>query len=372
MSNYHVLGILCASLLFTACQDEEKAPLTIPDRYDAAAFVANTTVQRAVGTQLEALVNETKKGRVAGAVLKYETLTNLYNAGSPSLKAITTTYYAGRLDGAGNWLDEMAKASGLGYTPGNPVGQGGVFGGYLFDENGLEMEQMLEKGLFGAALYHHATKLMEAPVTPATADQLLAIFGAHPDFPNTPTVGKTPNPDKFMANYAARRDKNDGRGMYSQFKTAFIKLQAAAKAGNDYQAEQQEALAEIRLLWEKVNAATVINYCHAVISRMSATNPTIADQAAALHAYGECVGFTHGWRTLPQQFKKITDAQIDEVLTKLNAPYNVTPQSYKFITEPVTQLPKLTQIIQQLKGIYGFTDAEIEDFKENWVSKQGR
>jgi hypothetical protein len=75
---------------------------------------------------------------------------------------------------------------------------------------------------------------------------------------------------------------------------------------------------------------------------------------------------------LPQQHKKITDTQIDAILTLLNAPANGTPTSYKFITEPVTELPKLTQIITQLKGIYGFTDAEIEEFKNNWITLQGR
>ncbi|MCW5923688.1 MAG: DUF4856 domain-containing protein [Saprospiraceae bacterium] len=371
----NTLPILIACLVafaFTSCKKDEKAPLDIPTTYDAASFAANTATEDAVRNQLDALVNEAKKGRTPGTVLNYATLSQLYSTGSPSLKSITTTYYAGRLDGAGNWLDEMAKASGLGYTPGTPVGQGGTFGGYLFDENGLEIEQLVEKGLFGAALYHHAVNLMQGTMTPASADQLVRIFGSHPDFPNTPTASKAANPDKFMANYAARRDKNDGSGLYFQMKNAFIKLQAALKAGDEYNQERDEALATIRETWEKVNAATIINYCHSVISTMSSTNPTDAQKASALHAYGECVGFIHGWRTIPQSHKKLTDAEIDEILVLLNAPYNGTPTSYKFATDPLTELPKLTQVIGKLKAKFGFSDQEIEDFKKNWVAEQGR
>jgi len=358
--------------LFSACTEKDKAPLQIPEAYDGSNFSANTANQHAVRSQMETLVSEIKKGRTTGFVLDQANLTQLFIGGNPSLESICTPYYSDRLLGAGNWLDELANASGNTYTPAAPTGQGGTFGGYLFEEHGLELEQMVEKGLFGAAMYNHAVLLMRNPMTPATADQLLCIFGAHPDFPNTPTAAKAANPDKFMANYAARRDKNDGTGLYAQMESAFIKLQAALKAGDDYQQEREEALGLLRLTWEKVNAGTVINYCHSVISTMSATNPTDAQKASALHAYGECVGFLHGWRTIPGGFKTITDTEIEEVLVLLNAPYNGTPTSYTFATDPLNELPKLTQIISKLKAKYGFSNQEIEDFKKNWVAEQGR
>ena len=366
------LPILILVLFLVACNDKDKAPLDIPTAYYGSSFSANVATQDAVRSQLEALVAEAKKGRTAGVVLDYSTLSQLFNANSPSLKTISTSYYAGRLDGAGNWLDEMAKASSTVYTPGVPTGQGGVLNGYLFDENGLEYEQLVEKGLFGAALYNHAVALMKGSMTPATADQLGRIFGAHPDFPNTPTAANAANPDKFMANYAARRDKTDGTGLYFQMKNAFIKLQAALKAGDDYNQERDEALVALRRTWEKVNAGTMINYCHSVISTLSATNPTDAQKASALHAYGECVGFIHGWRTIPQDYKIITDAEIDELLVLFNAPFNGTPTSYKFVTDPVNELPKLTQVISKLKAKYSFSDQEVEDFRNNWVAVQGR
>lgn len=367
-----LLPVFAAALLLTACGEKDKAPLNMPSAYDGSAFAANTATEDALRSQLETLVNEAKKGRLQGTVLDYPILTQLYNTGNPSLKSITTNYYANRLDGTGQWLDEMAKASGGIYTPAPPTGQGGVYGGYLFDENGLEIEQLVEKGLFGAALYNYAVSLMQSNMTPATADRLVRIFGAHPDFPNTPTAAKAANPDKFMANYAARRDNNDGTGLYFQMKNAFIKLQAALGAGADYNQERDEALASIRETWEKVNVGTIINYCHSMISTLGSTNPTDAQKASALHAYGECVGFIHGWRTIPAAYKKITDGEIDEILILLNAPYNGTSTSYKFATDPLNELPKISQVIAKLKAKYSFSDQEIEDFKNNWVAKQGR
>jgi hypothetical protein len=369
----NLLLLLTLGLFFTACNpDEEQPALVLPDNYISASFTQNTTQQAAVRTQMEALVSEVKKGRTPGTVLDGAVLTNLFQTGNPSIKSITTPYYTGRLENTGNWIDEITKASGNAYTVGIPVGQGGTLGGYLFDENGLEIEQMIEKGLFGAAMYHHATILMQGTITAETVDQLVRIYGAHPDFPNTPTAAKATNPDKFMANYAARRDKNDGAGLYTQMKKAFIQLQAAVQAGKEYNTERDAALTTIRQTWEKVNAGTVVNYCHSVIATLSTTSPSDSDKGKALHAYGECVGFLHGWRTIPQGYKIMSDGEIDELLTLLNAPYNGTPTSYKFVTDAFNELPKLTQIIDKIKVKYGFTTQEIEDFKKNWVVEQGR
>jgi len=366
-----ILLVFSTFTLITACESEKEA-LVIPNTYNAANFSTNASTELQVLVRLTELVNETKKGRTAGISVSNSNLTALYNAGNPTLKSLNTTYYASRLEGTNGFLAELSKASGTTYTPGAPTGEGGVFGGYLFDENGLELEQLIEKGQFGSVLYHHATKLLSAELDNTTSDKVLAILGSNPSFPNSSDATKHEQPDKLAAVYAARRDKNDGNGFYTQLKNSFIKLQVAIAAGNEYEAEQQQAVKEIKETWEKVNAATIINYCHTVISTMSATSPTDAQKANALHAYGEAVGFTHGWRTIPQQHKIITDTEIDEILVLLNAPFNATPTSYLFITDPVNQLPKLQQVISKLKSIYGFTDQQIEDFKKNWVSEQQR
>ncbi len=372
-----VLGTLLLAGSITSCKKEEKekAKLEIPSTYDGTNFNANTVSQDALIKQLTALTDEAKRGRNSANTVEKSDLDDLFTIGTPSLSSEITSYFKGKLEGTNGWFDELAKASGTTWTPKAPADgdQGGTYGGYLFDENGLEIEQLVEKGQFNATLYNHAVKLMQGEITLATVDQLVAIFGAKPAFANSASNNVAADiRDRAMANYGARRDKNDGNGLYSRIKTAFITLQAAIKAGDEYQDEQNKALKDIQLLWEKINAATVINYCHSPISSLSGTNPTEAQIGGALHAICEGIGFIHGLKTINQSYRKITDTQIDEILVLFNAPATGTATVYKFATDPVTELPKLQQVIDKLKAIYGFSTQEIEDFKTNWVSSQNR
>ncbi|MBV6652301.1 MAG: hypothetical protein KI786_01005 [Mameliella sp.] len=373
MKNLTLLTLIMASaMFFVACDndDDEKSPLVIPAAYNGANFGTNASVEGEVRAQLSAFVSKIKEGRDPNVTVSADDLSSLFTSGSPSIESITTSYYAGLVN---EWISELSKASGSTYTIGNPTGEGGVVGDYLFDENGLELEQMLDKGLYGAAMYNHAINLIEAGnLTTATVDRLVQIFGAHPDFPNSNNGSSVENPDKFLANYTARRDKADGQGLYTQMKTAFITLQAAIEAGDQYNEERDQALEDLIDTWEKANAATVINYCHQTLSKLSATNLTDEQIGSGLHSYAEAVGFLHGWRTIPSNYKLITDGEIEHLLEKLNAPYDGTPTSYLLVTQAATELPKVQAVIDDLQEIYNFTDQEIEDFKENWVSFQGR
>ena len=355
-----------------SCNDDGKDPLDIPANYDGAAFGTNAATELKLLSNLTKLTNEAKKGRVNGTIIGLDSLFTWYALDAPnSLENTATNYYDDRLQ---TWFNEITLASGGTYTPGAPAGgNGGTFGGYLFDENGLEFEQMIEKGQFGATLFNHANKLSETtPFTPAHADRMLAIFGANPTFPNSYQANLHNKPDAFSANYCARRDKNDGDGFYTTIRDNFIKLQAAAKAGDDHRDEQEDAIHAIMTNWEKSNFATVVNYLNGVIANLSATNPTDAQKAIAMHAYGEAVGFTHGFRTVAAEHRSITDDQIDLLLSLMNAPYNGTPTSYKFVTDPVNELSKLVTARAEIKAIFGFSDQQMEDFKKNWVIEQNR
>lgn len=370
-------SVLAGTLLMSSCSkdDIEKEPrpdLVIPTAYDGSAFETNAAAELDLLTKLTAISNEMKKGRTNGTTVDYSALTAILNDGTPSLKSAGSTYYFSKIDGAGNWLDQLTKASGGTYTPGEPTGEGGTFGGYLFDENGVELEQLVEKGMFGAVLYKHANDLLSGTIDATTADKVLAIFGAHPSFPNSNDGTKHTNPDRFIANYVARRDKNETAtpGYYLQIKNALIKLQAAGKAGAEYTTEQKEAADAIRINWEKGNAGTIINYAYAIVDKLSKTTPTEADKASAIHSIGECIGFVEGLKTVSG--KKITDAQLDEILVLLNAPAGGTATVYKFATDGATELTKIEQIIAKLKDIYGFSATEVEEFKQNWVSVQKR
>lgn len=356
---------------FVACKKDKK-DLQIPDNYDSSTFENNTIQEHEVLKQLKNLTDEMKKGRVNGVAVDAGVLNGLYNAGTKSLSSITISQYNAQIPAL---LNELAAASGGTYDATQPVsGQGGTYGGsskYLFDENGVELEQLVEKGLFGAALYHYTTsQILNGNIDQAKLDKALALFGANPTFANSNDGSKHQKPDVFGAVYAARRDDNSGNGIYLSAKKNFIKAQAAIKAGSDYNEERDEAVNEILLNWEKGLAATIIHYSFDGINKLSATTPDDASRAGALHSLSENVGFAAGLKFVAR--KKIKDSTIDAILTKLRYPYGGPGTMHEFVKNPTQAVADLQDVINLVKQEYGFTDAEVESFKKNWISEQQR
>ncbi|MFN4082522.1 MAG: hypothetical protein ACK4K9_02720 [Bacteroidia bacterium] len=356
-------------MAITACKkiedkkDEDNQPLV----YDSVNFNNNIQPFLELSQSFNAIVNEVKKGRTSAEVSE-TALINAYITGTPTLQSITTSFYNNMLMGSSGWFSIAAKSSGSTFHPDTP-GSKGSFGGYMFDENGFEPEQMIEKGMFGSTLTNKALELLRNNPTLAQVDQALFLFGSNPSFKNSGNTTKHgSNADRYLANYIARRDRNNGNGYYSKFKKNFIKLQEAVKAGKT--SERDEAVAAIAEIAEKANAATIINYCYASISNLSQTNLTDAQKAATIHAIGECHGFTLGWKTV--NGKKITDAQIDEIMNLLNAPVTGGGKPLLFITDRLNQIVKLQMVISNLQNIYGFRNVDLEEFKNNWVAVQDR
>jgi hypothetical protein len=75
---------------------------------------------------------------------------------------------------------------------------------------------------------------------------------------------------------------------------------------------------------------------------------------------------------LNSPFRIAPDTQIDQVLALLYAKPGSTPSVYTLATQPAQTLGNLLQATQKIKEIYGFSEQEMEDFKKNWVSEQGR
>jgi hypothetical protein len=363
---------------FTACENDDDKDntnnptnnsLVVPTHYDSTNYSINVSGQTNIRTNIDAMVTEVKKGRVVGGNVSASTLNTQFTSGVPSITSITSAFYSPLLVGNNGWFQKAEDASGNIYHPDSSSTIGGAFGGYLFDEKGFEPEQMIEKGLFGAALANEAMKLITSNPTLENVDKALYLIGATPHFKSSSnTTLHGASADKYLAVYVARRDKNDGNGFYSQMKYNFIKLQAAIKGGSQYNADRDASIATLKLLFEQANFATVINYCHTSIANLSLTTLTDAQKAATLHAIAECHGFAYGWKTLND--KRISDTQIDEILALLNATGNAKPSD--FITDRINQIAKLQTVITKIQGIYGFSNTQIEDFKKNWITEQNR
>lgn len=359
-------------LLFSCTKTEDpKAALIIPTAYSSANFAANTVSELALKTQLTALTNEMKKAEI-GTKLTQDAVFAIFSAGNPSVKSITGASYISKLEGSSGYFAELVASSGNTYDPTKPNVTGGLYGARLLNSGGVETLQVIEKGLFGAAFYNNATALMTGTITEATIDRIIGIYGASPSFPNTNTATITTSPDSYAALYASRRDKNDGNGIYSKIKNAFITAQAAVKAGSKYNNERDAAFAVIKLEWEKALISTVAHYGYAAITKLSSTNPAITVYSGALHDLGEGIGFLNGFKAVPQNQRKITDAQIDEYIKIISLDNAGKAEMFKYVTDPVGSITKLQTVFSKIQAVYGFTNSEMIDFKENWISKQGR
>jgi hypothetical protein len=367
----HVLLALVASLALVACSDsvtDPKPDLTIPTQYDSTSWRSNAATELGVQAALSNLAREMQKGRTPGTRVESATLMAAFAA----LRGVTTSYYAGQID---QWIPQMAASSGGTFDPRKPAaenGQGGTFGAYLFDEHGIEIEQLIEKGLFTAAQYNHALTVMAEAPSVAAVDRVLAVYGAHPGFANSGTSGKL-NRDFHSAVYAARRsDTTDQNSLYLRIKHGLLKARAAAAAGPDYATQYAEAMADVRLNWERAIMATVVNYLYSAIDVLKAGNPDDAKLAGAMHAYAEGLGFLHGWKTIPANRKVVPDATVDALLNTLGAPVSGTPSTIELFANPAQGITAFDSVINSIKALYGFTDAEMEGFKVNWVSSQRR
>ena len=129
-------------VLMIGCSDDGMQPIDIPTIYDSTGYTNAIAAENVLIKQHQDFVNLLKTGRTSGITVDYATALTAMQAhlteANDSLTAIFPAY-----------LQELTKASGNSYDPyAATQTQGGTYGGYLFDENGLEIEQILDKASF--------------------------------------------------------------------------------------------------------------------------------------------------------------------------------------------------------------------------------
>ncbi|MFT5972809.1 MAG: hypothetical protein ACJAZC_002241 [Cryomorphaceae bacterium] len=364
-----ILPILfICGLALTSCDDDDDednnpgSQLTIPSEYLAPDYDANVVTENTVMTELAALT-EAANAAEANA----QGGTNIDPILYPiNLETVTLPGYSAFVQ---DWLAELVNAANSPTPFQNPDfidpipldEAGGLLGTRLLDENGLELEQMIEKGSFGAALYNHALTIIDASeLTSGAIDRLVEIHGAEITFDAASTSA--------AATYSRRRSNLEAQtGFFYDIRTNLITAKAAIEGGSAFDNNRDQALDNYLLNWEKSNFATVIYYCEATKSLLQEASTLSGElkkvkQGDALHAYAEGVGFTAGFRGIRQ--KEITDTEIDQILADLLAPAGGTPESYLFLGQS-SLLANLDKIQNDIQAIYGFTDEEVISFHVN-------
>lgn len=355
--------------------------LTPPADYLSAAFETNAKLELDLRTAFSGFLKpmvDAENAQTDGGTITEVTkaqLETLWQGGNPSIKSITTSYYQGRVDG---WLGAYEAATDAGAfdlaTQGaTPPASGGYYGKYVYDPNMIDLRQAIEKGTYTAGFFNHAVGIVSAGnLTEASIDRIVAAWGAHASFQNNhlATAGATAaTRDVNSAGYAARRTPKDGAtGPYLRAKAAAIKAKAAIAAGPTCAADRDAAIQEFLLEWEKATYATVVFYFNDILTKLS-SRPDEATPAGAaawtgiFHAHGECIGFIAGFKTIPQAYRKITDAQIDALLAKALAPEGGPLKVLELKTATTASAIQLNGALAEIKTVYGFSDAEMESFK---------
>jgi hypothetical protein len=192
---------------------------------------------------------------------------------------------------------------------------------YLVNANGVELAQLIEKGLMGACFYYQATAVYlgegkmnvdNVTVTPGLGtsmehhwDEAFGYLGVPTDFPTNK------NGLLFWGKYL--NDRESKLGQNATLMNAFLAGRAAIT--NDNLGERDVKITSIRRSWEQVCAATAIAYLNDAIAAYG------VDDAEKHHALSEAYAFVYalkfgGDATIPT-------SSADVILTSLGGSTNL-------------------------------------------------
>ena len=302
----------------------------------------------------------------AGTTVTRAQLDALFTAGTPSLSTYMTPGFQATLD---ETLTAFIAAQGKIFTPANPAtGTGGIYGvgttSYVLSEKGVDLREVADKGFYGAVFYAEAAKRVPTATTPESIDQLVALFGANPTFQQSDTAAT--GKDEMAAKYAKRRTSPQG-GSYVVLRDAFVRARLAATSNSAAcSAERAAALETVKLEWERALASTVIFYVNSAATKLQDPAADATKRASALHDLGEGVGFFLGLKAVPQANRKITDAQVDSVLTAMRTPSLSGSTLFRLVTDTPADVDGLLMASTRIQQAYGFTTDEMTRFKTNY------
>ena len=323
-----ILPILSIALLASCGDKDENENKNVAEGYKVPSTYNFENVSYSGQTNrldmLKELTSYIKTGHVENASLDAQSMKNMFgNSNTPfanadlnaSTKQLQNKTYSVEAELYVSLFDSIAKYAG---QAGGTDGQAGLVTGdgrtILVDANGMEYTQLIDKGVMGSCFYYSATssylsddKIGDAvdntTVTEGKGtakehhfDEGFGYFGAAIDFP-TNTEGVS-----FWAKYSNKVDEVAGTNIIMD---AFLEGRAAIS--NKDKSAQNDAVAEIKMQWEKISAATAIHYLNDAIKA-----DDIADK---LHVLSEAYAFIKALKYNVDA--SIDAAKIDEVLNAL-------------------------------------------------------
>ncbi len=328
MKSTMLFGLLLGGLLLNGCK-EDNNDYTVPTTYDFENVDYSGQTTRIA--MLEELGNYAKSASVVNATaLDADVMKNMFsnsnnpfadanlNSADKQLKSKTVASETAIFEEV---MDSLAAASAFSSNTSPSNGQAGVVQSndgtksYLVNANGMELAQIIEKGLMGACFYYQATAVYlgagkmdvdNENVVPGEGtamehhwDEAFGYLGVPVDFPiNTTNL-------KFWGKYTNGR--NSTLGNAATLMNALIAGRAAISAKD--LGTRDVKITEVRRQWELVCAATAIHYLNTANADFS------TDEAVKLHALSEAYAFIYSLKWGGDATISATD--IDAILNTL-------------------------------------------------------
>lgn len=334
MSKFFILSFFATAVLFCSCKKDNNK-YNIPTSYNFENVDYSRQTSR-IG-MLSELGTYAKSGNALNAVtLDAQKMKNMFNnANNPF--ADTTLNSSGKMLADKTvsteamifeqLMDSLAAASAFSSNNSPSLGNPGVMTNssgtksYLVNANGVELAQLIEKGLMGSCLYYQASAVYlgegkmnvdNETVNPGVGtamehhwDEAFGYLGVPVDFP-TNTTGL-----KFWGKYL--NDRNSKLGLNSTLMNAFLAGRAAI-SNNDL-GERDVKITSIRRSWEQMVAGTAVSYLNIAIASFS------TDAAEKHHALSEAYAFVYALKFGGDA--TINNDAVNAILTSLGGTTNL-------------------------------------------------
>ena len=305
---------------------------TIPSTYSFTDVNGNSTVSYSGQTerlnQLDELITKIKTGRTG--VLSAQDLQDMFsNAGGngngnfsfTSTKQLRDKAFSLDVAIIEALLNDAATAS-INNASVASDGQAGVLtsgtSSYLFDANGRDMAEMVEKSVMGAVFMYQALNVYfgdgKMSVDNTTAvnagageyytamehhwDEAFGYFGVDTNFPAVPAT-------RFWGEYCQKQNAtlNSNADMMNNF------LKGRAAIGGNVIADRDAAITAVRTEWEDISAHQAIAYLNSAIGYFG------NDEAKYLHALSEVYGFAWNLRYAAETTRRMSVSEHTDLMT---------------------------------------------------------
>ncbi len=311
---------LCAGVIvaLSSCKKDEEPPvdtgLEVPETYDFTREGSSTVSYSGQIERLDMLTilsNYMKESNtVAATALDAQKMKDMFaNANDPFdgatfEKQLKDKCYQNDVAMFEGYMDDLATASAATGAASNGVAGVLVEGntssqteGYRVNANGVELTQVIEKGLMGAVFFYQAMETYLSADRMGTVgnddlaegknytnmehyfDEAFGYFGVPVDFPSLATIDDA----RFWGKYCNSRNNGLYQGINEDLATAFRTARAAIVA-KDYDA-RDEAIQTIQQKWAIVIASTAVDYLRK--GKEGSDEPKYKRH----HALSEAIGF---------------------------------------------------------------------------------